>query len=388
MARLRGEVWQAEVRLPPPIGRKRPTGFETKAEAELWEAQAKAAHARGQPLPPVPGTPTTKTGLIAPVGVPTEINTITLGELRKLVLETPKKKRGIGGWLGSKDFRNAEARSQFAVDFFGENTKAATLDINELERYARALRVAGNRPGTINRKLAAVSKMLSFAEQRKLISSLPTVPLEDEPEGRSRFLDTAEAHRALAMLEIMGEHDYRQLTIFLLETGARASEAFDLQHPDVRTGKRPTATFRDTKNGTDRTVPLTPAAVSSIAFFKGRNEGGPFEGLTYWEYRAAWDRCRARLGETFADVTIHVFRHTRCSWLVQDGVDLRRVQILMGHKDIKTTLRYAHLAPDHLADVADVMARRMAPEGPPPAAPEAPAEAPAAANVVALRRRA
>ena len=47
-------------------------------------------------------------------------------------------------------------------------------------------------------------------------------------------------------------------------------------------------------------------------------------------------------------VFMHVFRHTLASHLVMAGVDLRTVQQLMGHKDIKMTMRYAHLAPDHL----------------------------------------
>lgn len=391
MARLRGSTWQAEFRLSP-TKRLRPGGFETQTEAELWEAQAKAAHEKGLPLPPVPAKPAG-----APVAAagssPVAANTITLGALRKLVLETPKRRTG-GGWLGAKDYRNAVQRSQAILDFFGENTKASDIDLNEMERWSKAMRNAGNKPGTINRKLAVLSKMLTFAEQRKHITTRPSVPLEDEPEGRTRFLEPAEAHRILAMLEIMGEHDFRQLTIFLLETGARVSEAFDLLHPNVRLGKKPTARFEDTKNGASRTVPLTPAAVSAVTFFNGRNESGPFADMNYWGVREIWDRCRTRLGAEFRDVTIHIFRHTRCSWLVQDGVDLRRVQVLMGHKDIKTTLRYAHLAPDHLSDVADVMARRMAIEAPQqapqeasPVAAQAPAE-PLAGNVVAIRKRA
>ena len=47
-------------------------------------------------------------------------------------------------------------------------------------------------------------------------------------------------------------------------------------------------------------------------------------------------------------VCIHSLRHTFASHLVMAGVDLATVQKLMGYRDIKTTLRYAHLAPDHL----------------------------------------
>jgi site-specific recombinase XerD len=46
-------------------------------------------------------------------------------------------------------------------------------------------------------------------------------------------------------------------------------------------------------------------------------------------------------------VTLHVLRHSFCSHLVMAGVPLRDVQELMGHQSYETTLRYAHLSPDH-----------------------------------------
>ena len=50
---------------------------------------------------------------------------------------------------------------------------------------------------------------------------------------------------------------------------------------------------------------------------------------------------------------LHTLRHTFASHLVISGVDLPTVKKLMGHSDIQTTMVYAHLAPDHLADAVD-----------------------------------
>lgn len=334
MAQQRGSTWQASVYLKD--GRRlRPNGFATKADAELWEAQTKANDEKGLPPPPVP-SPTPK-GVLP--------NAIELGELRKLILATPKQKRGTGGWLGSKDYRNAEARSQMACDFFGEDKQASAIDLNEMERYARALRIAGNRPGTINRKLANVSKMLTFAAQRGLITVAPTAPLEEEPEGRIRFLTPEEERKAWAMLDIMGEQDYRMFCTFLIDTGFRFSEAVGIDRRDAT----PTMVSTwENKGATPRSVPLTKRAAEIVDHFLRKTNGPPFGGFDYWECRATWDRARTRLGSDFSDVTMHIFRHTCCSRLVQGGMDLRRVQVWMGHKDIKTTLRYAHLAPGDL----------------------------------------
>ena len=60
-----------------------------------------------------------------------------------------------------------------------------------------------------------------------------------------------------------------------------------------------------------------------------------------------------------AEITRHVrfhdLRHTFASHLVMKGVDLRTVANLMGHRDIKMTMRYAHLAPEHLQAAVDIL---------------------------------
>ncbi|PIE74765.1 MAG: hypothetical protein CSA18_03640 [Deltaproteobacteria bacterium] len=54
-------------------------------------------------------------------------------------------------------------------------------------------------------------------------------------------------------------------------------------------------------------------------------------------------------------VVFHTLRHTYASWLVMSGVSLYTVQKLLGHSDIKTTMRYAHLSPDYLAQSAKIL---------------------------------
>lgn len=58
-------------------------------------------------------------------------------------------------------------------------------------------------------------------------------------------------------------------------------------------------------------------------------------------------------------MTIHGLRHTFASWCLQDGMTIPEIQMLLGHKDITTTMRYAHLKDDGMADkAAEAMARR------------------------------
>ena len=62
---------------------------------------------------------------------------------------------------------------------------------------------------------------------------------------------------------------------------------------------------------------------------------------------------RLARGIGISDMTVHALRHTFISHLVMNGVDLVSVKELAGHSDIKTTMRYAHLAPGHLRKSID-----------------------------------
>jgi len=73
------------------------------------------------------------------------------------------------------------------------------------------------------------------------------------------------------------------------------------------------------------------------------------DGSRFHDIRGSFDTAVQSAG--LSHVTFHALRHTFASHLVMRGADLPSVQRLMGHNDIKTTMRYAHLAPDHLQQV-------------------------------------
>ena len=145
----------------------------------------------------------------------------------------------------------------------------------------------------------------------------------------------------------------------------RKSELFHLEWSDVDFRKRTITvsnkTDRDTgeewhtKNYEYRVIPMNdslyevlrrqPRHISSSSVFCNP------DGTRFHDIRAGFETALREAG--LDHIPIHALRHTFASNLVMSGVDIRTVQKLLGHKDIKTTMRYAHLAPDHLRSAVE-----------------------------------
>ncbi|MBM3300534.1 MAG: site-specific integrase [Deltaproteobacteria bacterium] len=128
---------------------------------------------------------------------------------------------------------------------------------------------------------------------------------------------------------------------------------------DMKRGIIQVASGKDghTKNYETRTIPMNrslrvflgkhPRRIDTAYVFSGAS-GKPFTKTNYHFGRAV-----KRAG--IDHVRFHDLRHTFASHLVMKGVDLRTVQELLGHKDLRMTMKYAHLAPDHMRKAVEVL---------------------------------
>lgn len=121
-----------------------------------------------------------------------------------------------------------------------------------LDGLIGALRKRGNSNATINRKMAALGKLLRKAYKMGDIHNLPEFKRQKEKAGRLRFLEADEEE--VLFREIASRSElYLYLSIFLVDTGARLGEAIALKWNDIHEGR---ATFWVTKSGRSRTVRL------------------------------------------------------------------------------------------------------------------------------------
>jgi len=246
------------------------------------------------------------------------------------------------------------------IDEIFLNQRFSTFSQETLDDLIGTLRERGNSNATINRKMAALSKLLRKACKMGDIYSLPEFRRQKERSGRIRFLEIDEEERLFAEIRLRSEH-YWQLAVFLVDTGARLGEATGLHWNDVHDG---TATFWLTKSGRSRTVPLTER-VRDILRSMEREKSGPFGKIKQYQFRAVWHEAKAAVGlGTDSELVPHCLRHTCASRLVRGGVDIRRVQMWLGHQTLQMTMRYSHLATHDLDVCVPILERAVA--GKPP----------------------
>jgi integrase len=229
----------------------------------------------------------------------------------------------------------------------------STFDQSTLDDLVGKLRERGNSNATINRKMAALSKLLRKASQMGDIHSLPEFRRQKERAGRIRFLEHDEEDRLFGAIRARCEDSYR-LSLFLVDSGCRLGEALGLIWNDIQEHR---VSFWITKSGRSRTIPMTIRAEEAVSI-DAAGRKGPFSMLTGVRYRTIWNEAKAEVGlGNDAQVVPHILRHTCASRLVQGGIDIRRVQMWLGHQTLQMTMRYAHLATNDLDSCVVVLDR-------------------------------
>jgi len=126
-----------------------------------------------------------------------------------------------------------------------------------------------------------------------------------------------------------------------LVTGARWDEAESLTTKQIRNLK---VSFIKTKGNRNRVVPISQAVYDSIPKPK---KAGRFFDTCYSAFRSAVKRSELDLPDGQLS---HVLRHTFASHFMMNGGNILVLQRILGHTDIKMTMRYSHFSPNHLED--------------------------------------
>lgn len=237
------------------------------------------------------------------------------------------------------------------------------IDEAVIEEAIQALKKAGNAPATINRKMSLLQATLKAACYKwKVIHSVPHVSMQKEPEGRIRVIEPHEEEEVYTAFHKMGEHDYADLVMFLIDTGVRLNEALRINYRDINWESR-SAFVWQSKNGRPRVIGLTDRVLEVLhrrhQLDRIHGVERPFGHINRPHLHYVVNKIRRCLGlANDKEFTLHALRHTCASRLVRAGVPLYTVQRVLGHSSIKATERYSHLDPASIDEARKVLNKR------------------------------
>lgn len=230
-----------------------------------------------------------------------------------------------------------------------------TIRRGDVSTFVSRKREEGLKPGSINRYIVALRHALGLAVQWETPgmdrNPLQKYPLLKENNLITRFISEEETQRLKkALFESENQH-LAAIVGLLLVTGARKNEVlrarweqFDLERRQWRVPKA--------KSGYHRFIPISDVAYQILTERRALSLDSPWlfpsptTGKPFVEIYNSWNTARRRAG--LKDLRIHDLRHSFASALVNGGTPLYEVQKLLGHSSIRTTERYAHLAPERL----------------------------------------
>ena len=237
------------------------------------------------------------------------------------------------------------------------------ITTKRIDAFTASLLLAEKSPKTVCNVLGVLSRCLRSAVEW---DELERVPAMNKPSVPPPDFDWLIRDESEALLAVARDHTDFATLQFALDTGCRAGEQLAMRwgQIDFRLGK--VLIRRAVWQGNEgtpkghkrREVPLTKRLERTLK--KHRHLRGPYvfcnddgSPLTINQLEFVLKRTLPRAG--LRQITWHSLRHSYASQLVSAGVSLRVVQELLGHSDIRTTMRYAHLAPGACRDAVAVL---------------------------------
>lgn len=289
--------------------------------------------------------------------VRTDVASLKVKDVVKEYLDDPETKK-----LLTYDERARQ------LAWWSENYDVRTLSFINGPRLLEArkkLIELGHAAGTVNRYLAALRKCMNWGRLFGLVPPEAVFPkglLLTEPKAVERFLSDDELSRVLEAARDFSPTMYAAI-VYAIGVGVRASEQLRLCWGDVGS----TTAIKVTKSDTSRRAHTPPAVLQALKELQDPKvsplpsvrvfldeEGEPMQD---YQLIDRWQKIRATAG--VPDVRWHDLRHSCASILIQNGASLAEVAAQLGHKNIATSKRYAHLVPGHKPTGADALNAKL-----------------------------
>jgi integrase len=220
-------------------------------------------------------------------------------------------------------------------------------------------KASGAAPGSANRLLIMMRYIFNLTLKWEVpgIKTNPCkgIPLMEENNKRERYLSVEEAQKLYGAVCSSENTMLKFIVPMLILTGARKREVLDARWEDFDLARR-VWRIPITKSGKARRVPLSDGALTLLATMPRKSDcpwafANPATDKPYVSFFCAWNTARKKVG--LQDICVHSLRHSHASFLINAGRTLYEVQNILGHTQVKTTQRYAHLSHDTLLDATN-----------------------------------
>jgi integrase len=322
--KLENGTWQAQVQH---LGKRISKTFDTKGEAGYW------AKNQSQEL-----KTEKQTGI--------DLSKTFKGVALKYLEEVSPKKRG-------ERWERIRIKALMEDELFA-TVKFAKVDSTLIAKW-RDSRLKLVQPSTVNRDLNLLSAIFTKAiKEWKIITDNPVGQIErpKNPPARERVLSQAEIDDFLKAVPYNAKTPAKTLServavafLFAIASGMRCGELCSITKADINGN---VARLKMTKNGLPRNVPLSKEAVRLLGLLPDCD--GPLFGLKSAQVDTTFRKIKSEIGGV--DYTFHDTRRTAITRMAKK-IDVMDLAKLVGHTDLKMTLRYYQTSAEDIAKLLD-----------------------------------
>ena len=259
------------------------------------------------------------------------------------------------------------------LNWVGEHTALESIDLQQIQDYLFFLhKKLGNQASSLARKTSSLRQFFKFCCAEKDLLQNPAEQLESpiQPQRLPQFLNEDQIHDLLeaakqglpypkhSVADALRARDCAMVYL-LYATGLRVSELLSLETHQLDLSSGFLRVLG--KGGKERLAPFAPAAGEYLSAYllTYRPQLNPatehlfvsFHGMTLTR-QSFWKTLKSLtlLAGITAPLSPHTLRHSFATHLLQSGMNLRSLQMLLGHSNLSTTQIYTHITPEHLQE--------------------------------------
>jgi integrase len=229
------------------------------------------------------------------------------------------------------------------------NPEASALTTDDFIQYRTRRLEEGISKNTMNREHAYMRsvfnelKRMKYWKRENPLANIRCFKLQ---ESELAYLTTRQIKTLMVSLKQSKNPHVTLIAKTCLATGARWSEAEGLSITQVKNGL---IQYSKTKSKKVRAVPIDNGLETELHLHhKAQSRNLLIFGSAYSAFISAVERSSIELPKGQAS---HVLRHTFASHFIMNGGNILSLQRILGHASLQMTMRYAHLAPDHMQEV-------------------------------------